>query len=120
MSEESVNRWWIGGFITLGIALFSMVVGWCSWMTLSIVTHSAEIRTLSMQRDNAIPEVIEKSIAEIRQKTNAHYESNSENYQKLLEVANQNRGDIRDAQKDVQLIQKDVAYIKELLSKKAP
>lgn len=104
----------------MGLALFSMVVGWCSWMTLSIVTHSAEIRTLSMQRDNAIPEVIEKSIGEIRQKTNNHYESNNDNYQKLLEVANQNRGDIRDCQKDIQLMQKDLSSIREMISRKGP
>lgn len=110
MSEESANRWWVGLIVTLALAVFGMFVSWNAWMTLQIVSHSAELRTLSLQQSNVISPVVEQSLREIRQKTNEQYEAYSDGHQKLLEIANQNRSDVRD-------VQKDIAQIKEILSK---
>lgn len=113
MSDETTNRWFIGIAVTAAFSVVAMFVGWNTWMTLQIVSHGATITQLSMARDNVIPEVVEKSLSELRHKTNEQYEASSSANQRLLEIANQNRIDIRD-------VQKDVSQIKELLSKKSP
>lgn len=110
MTEESTNRWWVGLIATLAIALFGMFVSWNAWMTLTLVGHSSELKTLNLQQSNVISPVVEQSLRELRQKTNEQYDAYTLGHQKLLEIANQNRSDVRD-------VQKDVAQIKEILSK---
>lgn len=94
----------------MALAVFGMFIGWNAWMTLQVVSHAAELRTLSLQQSNVISPVVEQSLRELRQKTNEQYEAYTQGHQKLMEIANQNRSDVRD-------VQKDIAQIKELLSK---
>lgn len=110
---NELNKWWLAIVFTGLFSIVTMFVGWNSWMTLQLVSHSATISQLSMSRDNVIPEVVEKSLAEIRNKTNEQYTASTDSNAKLLELYNAMKIDVRDTQKDV-------AQIKEILTKKNP
>lgn len=103
MSEDSSNKWWIGLIITLALAVFGMVVSWLSWLTLTVVGHSSELKGLSLNQSNVIPPVVEQSLREIRDKTNLEARSNAEALAKLTELAVGNS--------------KDIGYIKERVAK---
>lgn len=77
----------------------------------SLIGMKSQVDVLSLQQRDVISPVVEQSLRELRQKTNEQYEAYTAAHQKLIEIANQNRSDIRD-------VQKDVTQIKELLKSK--
>ena len=105
MSEEHPKeRGWIGLVTTLAVLVVGLLFSWLGWMSITIIGMKSQVEMLSLQQRDVISPVVEQSLREIRQKTNEMYSQNQESIQRLLEIANQNRGDIRDAQKDVNLL----------------
>ncbi len=124
---SSILMWIIGGFLAFTSAGSVFVLGWMFTEVVNIREKSvmvpelkervddmigikAQMEILALQQRDVISPVVERSLSELRHKTNEQYEASAISTQKLLDVANQNRSDIRD-------VQKDIAQIKELLKK---
>jgi len=104
MTDAPKERGWIGLVTTLAVLVVGLLFSWLGWMSITIIGMKSQVEMLSLQQRDVISPVVEQSLREIRQKTNEMYSENQENIQKLLDIANQNRGDIRDAQKDVNML----------------
>lgn len=89
-----MNKWLIGIGISLGLAVFGMLVSWLSWLTLTVVAHSSELKSVVLTQSNVIPPVVENSLHELRQKTNEESKSSAEATSKLMQIAVENSKDI--------------------------
>ncbi len=100
MSEEHPKeRGWIGLVTTLAVLVVGLLFSWLGWMSITIIGMKSKLEILSFQQRDVIPPVVETSLREIRSKTNEQMDQ------------------VNNARADIQLIQKDLIYIKEQVNR---
>jgi hypothetical protein len=92
-------KFWLTILFTICGTVTAGVTAWLGWMSVTLISMKSQVEMLSYQHRDVIPPVVETSLREIRLKTNEQFDQ------------------VNNSRTDIQIIQKELNYIKEHLKK---